>query len=234
MSNLSQFFFFFFLAARRLMLTTTNSSWCPVVGLQGQVMSEVGGSRGWNRRQCPSPPREPGTTAASLGAPSDPLSVPLALHPPSGHQLQKKKNTPGVHTQRKTVSVCFLGCVFTPIRTSSNFSELQSFQEKTLAELQEERKPKARLLQRTPGSGISIPSWLALGSVLYKYQIQLQRQTEGNEPAGFSLWGEKTWNQAAPIGFPPQLHACPLEWASLLSTWYILFFNMIISTFLKK
>jgi len=105
-------FLFFFLAARRLMLTTTNSSWCPVVGPQGQVMSEVGGSRGWNRRQCPSPLREPGTTAASLGAPSDPLSAPLALHPPSGHQLQK--NTPGVHIQRKTVSVCFLGCVFIP------------------------------------------------------------------------------------------------------------------------
>ena len=98
-------FVFFFLASRRLMLTTTNSGWWPVVGPQGQVMSEVGDSRGWNRRQCPSPPREPGATAASLGAPSNPLSVPLALHPPLGNQLQK--HTPGIHTQRKTVSVCF-------------------------------------------------------------------------------------------------------------------------------
>ena len=66
------------------------------------------------------PPREPGTTAASLGSPSDPFSVLLALHPPSGHQLQK--NTQGGHTQRKTVSVCFhVHPPSVPPQTSQNF-----------------------------------------------------------------------------------------------------------------
>lgn len=109
-------------------------------------------------------PREPGTAAAPR--------VPPPIHSPCPSPTFLPSTVKNTRCPcREKDSQCVSSQLFPPDCFSPNFSALEGFQEKTLAELQGQRKPRASCSRlRNFHSEL-----LALGSILSKYQITLQR-----------------------------------------------------------